>query len=81
MARKRVLVALPPDAYRRLADLAEEEERGVDQQASLMLKRLLCREGDRLDDSLVEEADRRDQDPGQRLPTPSAHRGEGGLSS
>jgi hypothetical protein len=41
MARKRVLITLPSEEYRRLADLAEAEERAIDQQASLLLKRLL----------------------------------------
>lgn len=41
MFKRRVLVSLPTDAYRRLAELAESEERVVDQQASLLLKRLL----------------------------------------
>ena len=41
MARRRVIITLPEDAYRRLAELAEAEERVVDQQASLLLKRLL----------------------------------------
>lgn len=41
MPRKRVLITLPVDVYRRLADLAEQEERVIDQQASLLLKRLL----------------------------------------
>jgi hypothetical protein len=41
MARKRVLITLPVDAYRRLAEMAEDEERVIDQQASLLLKRLL----------------------------------------
>jgi len=45
MSRKRVLITLPPDAYRRLVDLADEEERVVDQQASLLLKRLLIGSG------------------------------------
>ena len=42
MPRKRVLITLPADAYRRLADLAEQEERVIDQQASLLLKHLLA---------------------------------------
>ena len=41
MARRRLVITLTADAYRRLADIAEAEERVVDQQASLMLKRLL----------------------------------------
>lgn len=41
MPRKRVLITLPSEAYRRLVELADEEERVVDQQASLLLKRLL----------------------------------------
>ena len=41
MARRRVVITLPTDAYRRLVELAEAEERVVDQQASLLLKRLL----------------------------------------
>ena len=41
MPRKRVLITLPPDAYRRLAEMADDEERVIDQQASLLLKRLL----------------------------------------
>jgi hypothetical protein len=41
MPRKRVLITLPPDAYQRLVELAGREERFVDQQASLMVKRLL----------------------------------------
>ena len=35
MPRKRVLITLPPDAYRRLVELAEQEERVVHQQASV----------------------------------------------
>ena len=42
MARKRVLITLPSEEYRRLVDLAEAEERAIDQQASLLLKRLLA---------------------------------------
>jgi hypothetical protein len=42
MTRKRVLITLPADAYRRLVALAEDEERVIDQQASLLLKRLLA---------------------------------------
>jgi hypothetical protein len=42
MPQKRVLITLPPDAYQRLVVLAEQEERFVDQQASLMVKRLLA---------------------------------------
>lgn len=42
MPRKCVLITLPADAYRRLADLAEQEERVIDQQASLLLKQLLA---------------------------------------
>ena len=41
MSRKRVLITLPVDAYRRLAEMADAEERVIDQQASLLLKRLL----------------------------------------
>jgi hypothetical protein len=41
MPRKRVVISLPADAYRRLEELAECEERVIDQQASLLLKRLL----------------------------------------
>ncbi len=41
MPRKRVLITLPTNAYRRLAAMAENEERVIDQQASLLLKRLL----------------------------------------
>lgn len=41
MARKRLVITLADDAYRQLVALAEAEERGVDQQASLLLKRLL----------------------------------------
>ena len=41
MPRKRVVITLPVDAYRRLAEMAEDEERVIDQQASLLLKRLL----------------------------------------
>ena len=42
MPRKRVVITLPVDAYRRLAEMAEDEERVIDQQASLLLKRLLA---------------------------------------
>ena len=45
MARRRVVITLPADAYRRLAELAEVEERVVDQQASLLLKRVLTGAG------------------------------------
>lgn len=41
MSRKRVLITLPAEAYQRLTELANEEERVIDQQASLLLKRLL----------------------------------------
>ena len=41
MSRKRVLITLPVDAYRRLAEMADAEERVIDQQASMLLKRLL----------------------------------------
>jgi hypothetical protein len=41
MPQKRVLITLPPDVYQRLVVLAEREERFVDQQASVMVKRLL----------------------------------------
>jgi hypothetical protein len=41
MLRKRVLITLPVNAYRRLAEMATVEERVIDQQASLLLKRLL----------------------------------------
>jgi hypothetical protein len=40
-----VVITLPPDAFRRLAALAEAEERVVEQQASLLLKRLLAGAG------------------------------------
>jgi hypothetical protein len=43
MVRKRLVITLPSDAYQRLAHLAEQEERVIDQQASLLLKRLLTR--------------------------------------
>lgn len=39
--RRRVVITIPSEAYYRLAELAEAEERAVDQQASLLLKRLL----------------------------------------
>jgi hypothetical protein len=41
MPRRRVVITLPTDAYRHLAEVAEAEERAVDQQASLLLKQLL----------------------------------------
>ncbi len=41
MARRRLVITIPSDTYHRLAELAEAEERAVDQQASLLLKRLL----------------------------------------
>ena len=56
MSRKRVLITLPVDAYRRLAAMAEDEERVIDQQASLLLKRLLI-EVSRLDDGASEYDD------------------------
>ena len=42
MSRRRVVITIPPDAYHRLVELAEAEERAVDQQASLLLKRVLA---------------------------------------
>ena len=44
MARKRIVVTLPADAYKRLTDLAALDERVIDQQASYLLKRLLLDE-------------------------------------
>ena len=41
VARQRVLITLPIEAYRRLADLAHQDERAIDQQASYLLKELL----------------------------------------
>jgi len=68
MPQKRVLITLPPDAYQRLVELAGREERFVDQQASLLVKRLLADTtpaeaesndaGDRPADSLVTGRDR-----------------------
>ncbi len=57
MHRKRVLLTLPADAYRRLAAMAEDEERVIDQQASLLLKRLLIEAGSP-DDDATEGKDR-----------------------
>ncbi len=39
--KRRVLVQLPADLYRRLETMAAEEERAVDQQAGYLLRRLL----------------------------------------
>ena len=39
--RRRVVVTLPRDAYRLLEQLAEREERAIDQQASFLLRRVL----------------------------------------
>jgi hypothetical protein len=87
MARKRILVTLPSDAHRRLATMAEQEERAVDQQASLLLKRLLTggerqpaavdRPGGGVAAAHAAEAD---QAPAKRPPH-SVEPGEGGLSS
>ncbi len=91
MARRRVVITLPPDAYRRLAELAEAEERVVDQQASLLLKRLLtCADlavgatyeqqppADGQDASRASEG-RRECDRKTDIPVPNG--GEGGLLS
>jgi len=41
MRRTRVIVSLPQTEYARLVELADQEERAADQQATLLLKRLL----------------------------------------
>lgn len=41
MQARRVVVSLPPDAYRRLERVAREEVRATDQQASYILRRFL----------------------------------------
>jgi hypothetical protein len=73
MSRKRVLITLPVDAYRRLAEMAEDEERVIDQQASLLLKRLL-----------LNTADPTETSPGEALhesvPNSVVGEREGGLS-
>ena len=45
MQRRRLIVTLPRDVFRILEALAEREERATDQQASLLLKRLLRLKG------------------------------------
>jgi hypothetical protein len=41
MTRRRLVVTLPSDEYRRLAVLAHDDERGIEQQAAFLLRRLL----------------------------------------
>lgn len=71
MLRKRVLITLPVNAYRRLVEMADAEERVIDQQASLLLKRLLT-------DAVppADGAPRRDDSP----PATAATRRDGRLS-
>ena len=59
MPRKRVLSTLPADGYRRLADLVEQEERVIDQQASLLLKQLLAEPASPVPGSMCSRADGR----------------------
>ena len=59
MARKHVLITLPLDLYRRLVHLADDEERVVDQQASLLLKRALLDSGSKSAPSGHRDADGR----------------------
>jgi len=54
MRRKRIVVTLPAEAYKRLTDLAARDERVIDQQASFLLKHLLI-----IDEPLLTSADQR----------------------
>ena len=42
MRTRRLIVTLPSDAYRVLTAMAQRDERAVDQQASVLLKRALA---------------------------------------
>jgi hypothetical protein len=59
MQRKRVVVTLPRDAYCLLEQLAEREERAIDQQASFLLRRVLSNPQVTVQDVERAEADAR----------------------
>lgn len=41
MRRRRLVITLPQETFRTLEDVAREEERATDQQASLLLRRAI----------------------------------------
>jgi len=41
MRRRRLVITIPSDEYRHLTDMADREERAVDQQASFVLRQAL----------------------------------------
>lgn len=47
MQKKRLVVALSPDEYKRLERLAQDEDRPTEQHAARLLKRALATERDR----------------------------------